>query len=155
MGPGGGGADGSRPRSTSTGRREVADGRPRHAGMGIVLRRSWGHVWRVKERRWQVDVAAPGSEPATGCRDWGRESELDDGIGGRQGSELGGFGGAGVRRRGLGSGRGGFGWWGELVGRTGGRPPCGCGERVAGRSWARVLRNLFHIQVPNTLTIYI
>ena len=81
MGPGGGGADGSRPRSTSTGRREVADGRPRHAGMGIVLRRSWGHVWRVKERRWQVDAAAPGSEPATGCRDWGRESELDDGIG--------------------------------------------------------------------------
>ena len=127
MGPGGGGADGSRPRSTSTGRREVADGRPRHAGMGIVLRRSWGHVWRVKERRWQVDAAAPGSEPATGCRDWGRESELDDGIGGRQGSELGGFGGAGVRRRGLGSGlvtvevgR----WW------AGGRakPRAGCGR---------------------------
>jgi len=34
MGPGGGGADGSRPRSTSTGRREVADGRPRHARDG-------------------------------------------------------------------------------------------------------------------------
>ena len=114
--------------------------------MGVVRRRGWGRVWGRKERRWQVDAAALGSEPATGCRDWGRESELDDGIGGRQGSELGGFGGAGVRRRGLGSGRGGFGWWGELVGRTGGRPPCGCGERVAGRSWARLLHNLF-IQV--------
>ena len=126
--------------------------------MGVVRRRGWGRVWGMKERRWQVAAAPSGSElgagigvsldegAATACRDWGRESELDDGIGGRQGSELGGFGGAGVRRRGLGSGRGGFGWCGELVGRTGGRPPCGCGERVAGRSWARVLHNLLHMQ---------